>query len=208
MVQSATPYVAGIDVSHYQGEVDWNAVAGAGVRFAIVKATEGIGDLDPRFHDNWQGARSAGLLRGAYHFLHPNEDARQQAQHFLSVVTMDEDALPPALDIEVTGGVDVAGLRLAIEGWIENVEPAVGCKPILYTDPSFWREHVAADFSAYPLWLACYSDEPEVPPDWTAWTFWQHTQAGRIAGVGGAVDLDRFASSLDRLQALCPARGG
>ena len=75
--------LAGIDVSHFQGEVDWGAVAAAGVRFAFIKATEGLDDVDPRFAQNWQGSRAAGLLRGAYHFLHPNLDARQQAAHFL-----------------------------------------------------------------------------------------------------------------------------
>ena len=109
MSSSGPTYLTGIDVSHFQGEVDWQAVAG--VRFAFIKATEGLADIDPRFRQNWQDSRAAGLLRGAYHFLHPNLDARQQAAHFLSVVNLDDDALPPALDVEVTDGVDPASLR-------------------------------------------------------------------------------------------------
>ena len=116
--------LAGIDVSHFQGEVDWGAVAATGVRFAFIKATEGLDDVDPRFAQNWQGSRAAGLLRGAYHFLHPNLDAGQQAAHFLSVVTLDDDALPPALDVEVTNGVAPAALATCIETWLGAVQAA------------------------------------------------------------------------------------
>src|SRR5918996_6642155 len=114
MPSSGPTYLTGIDVSHFQGEVDWQAVAGAGVRFAFIKATEGVADIDPCFRQNWQDSRAAGLLRGAYHFLHPNLDAGQQAAHFLSVVRLDDDALPPALDIEVTDGVDPSALRACV----------------------------------------------------------------------------------------------
>lgn len=192
----------GIDVSHFQGEVDWRAVAAAGVRFAFIKATEGLDDIDPRFVQNWQQSRAAGLLRGAYHFLHPNLDARQQAAHFLSVVTLDDDALPPALDVEVTNGVDPATLKACIETWLATVEAALGCKPVVYTDPSFWRQNVGADLSAYPLWLACYATAPDVPPSWQRWTFWQHSESGSVDGIAGLVDLDYCQLSNDQLRQL------
>ncbi len=194
--------LAGIDVSHFQGEVDWGAVAAAGVRFAFIKATEGLDDVDPRFAQNWQGSRAAGLLRGAYHFLHPNLDARQQAAHFLSVVTLDDDALPPALDVEVTNGVAPATLAACIETWLGTVEAALGCKPVVYTDPSFWRDNVGADLGGYPLWLACYAPQPEVPASWQAWTFWQHSQSGTVDGIAGPVDLDFCRLSLEQLRQL------
>jgi lysozyme len=192
----------GIDVSHFQGEGDWRAVAAAGVRFAFIKATEGLDDVDPRFAQNWQQSRAAGLLRGAYHFLHPNLDAKQQAAHFLSVVSLDDDALPPALDVEVTNGVDPGALTACIETWLRTVGAAWGCKPVVYTDPSFWRENVGADLAAYPLWLACYAETPEVPPSWQNWTFWQHSQGGSVTGIAGAVDLDTCRLSLDDLRQL------
>jgi lysozyme len=88
------------------------------------------------------------------------------------VVAMDDMALPPALDVEITDGLDAAALQDGIGAWLETVRSALGCRPVVYTDPSFWRSSVAADFSAYPLWLACYGSEPEVPPSWRAWTFW------------------------------------
>jgi lysozyme len=192
----------GIDVSHFQGEVDWRAVAAAGMRFAFIKATEGLDDIDPRFAENWQQSGAAGLLRGAYHFLHPNLDAKQQAAHFLSVVTLDHDALPPALDVEVINGVGPAALAACIETWLETVEAALGCKPVVYTDPSFWRDNIGANLAAYPLWLACYAAQPEVPASWQSWTFWQHSQSGTVNGIAGPVDLDFCRLSLEQLRQL------
>jgi lysozyme len=202
MPPSEPDYLPGIDVSHYQGAVDWAAVAASGIRFAFVKATDGVEDIDPRFAHNWAGARDAGIVRGAYHFFRPSLDAREQAAHFRRVVVMDDLALPPALDVEVTDGLEPTALQAGIRTWLENVQAAYGCTPIVYTDPSFWRERVAADFSAYPLWLACYAAEPEIPASWPAWTFWQHTDAGNVSTVAGRVDLNYCALSYEDLRKL------
>jgi lysozyme len=200
MQASEPSYTSGIDVSHYQGEVDWPDVAGDGVRFAFIKATDGVADVDPRFARNWAGAKAAGVVRGAYHFFRPSRDAEQQAAHFLGVATMDDMALPPALDVEITGGLGRPALQDGIRTWLETVQAALGCKPVVYTDPSFWRTSVAADFSAYPLWLACYANEPEIPAPWQTWTFWQHDDAGAVNGISGQVDLDYCALSYDALR--------
>jgi lysozyme len=195
-------YLSGIDVSHYQGEVDWPAVAASGVRFAFVKATDGVEDVDPRFRQNWAGAKAAAIPRSAYHFFRASLDAKRQAEHFLGVVTMDALAMPPALDVEVTDGLNPSALQEGIGTWLETVHVALGCRPIVYTDPSFWHKSVAADFSSYPLWLACYATEPEVPATWRAWTFWQHTDAGEVPGIAGRVDLDYCALSEEDLRSL------
>jgi lysozyme len=201
-IPAAAPATRGIDVSHFQGAVDWGAVAAAGIDFAFIKATEGLDDVDPRFHQNWQASGAAGLLRGAYHFLHPDLDARRQAAHFLSVVRLDDDALPPALDVEVSNGVGPAALGSCVATWLDTVAAALGCKPVVYTDPWFWRAHVAADLASYPLWLACYAAQPALPPDWQRWTFWQHSQSGEIAGIAGPVDLDRCQLSRAQLRQM------
>ena len=205
MAEIENSYLKGVDVSHFQGEVDWPAVARDGVRFCFVKATEGADNVDPNFSRNWEGAKAAGLLRGAYHFFHPDEDAKQQAEHYLSVVSLDDQALPPALDIEVTNGVGVKGLQSGIRTWLQTVQASSGRKPVLYTDPSFWRESVRADLSNYPLWLACYANQPDVPPSWRTWTFWQHSDQGRVRGIPGLVDLDYCALSFDQLRQMCGA---
>jgi lysozyme len=197
-------YVSGIDVSHYQGDVDWQAVAASGVRFAFIKATDGGGDVDPRFTQNWAASAAAGLLRGAYHFFRPKVEASDQAKLFCSTVTMDDVALPPALDVEVTEGVDPATLRAGIKAWLENVESALKCRPVLYTDPGFWRANGSADFGTYPLWLACDSDRPEMPQGWQTWTFWQYSDAGQVRGIQGSVDLDYCAVSYDDLRNMVP----
>src|SRR5689334_1580650 len=97
MGTGASPEVQGIDVSHYQGVIDWNQVAEAGTAFVFIKATEGTSYVDPQFQDNWSGAKAAGLLRGAYHFFQPGEDPQQQAEYFLSVVQTVPGDLPPVL---------------------------------------------------------------------------------------------------------------
>lgn len=205
MASEDSNYLHGIDVSHFQGDVDWPAVASAGISFCFIKATEGLRDVDPMFERNWAGAKAAGLLRGAYHFFHPDEDAKGQAEHFLATVPLDSGALPPALDIEVTNGVGPQALQAGIETWVKIIEAKAGRKPVLYTDPSFWRDNVKAELGAYPLWLACYGDRAELPPGWQSWTFWQHSQAGRVAGIEGAVDLNNCALPKSGLKAMCCA---
>ena len=202
MLAGGPSYLPGIDVSHFQGAVDWPAVAASGVRFAFIKATDGVDDIDPRFAQNWAGAKSAGIVRGAYHFFRPGFDAQQQAAHFQRVVAMNDQDLPPALDVEVTDGLGPPALQAGIRTWLDSVQAAFRCTPIIYTDPSFWRENVAADFSAYPLWLACYAAEPEVPASWPALTFWQHTDRGDVSGISGHVDLNYCALSYEDLRKL------
>ena len=200
MPARARSYLPGIDVSHYQGAVDWRAVAASGVRFAFIKATDGVDDVDPLFQQNWAGAGAATILRSAYHFFRPGLDAKRQAERFLGVLAMDDLAIAPALDVEVTDGLDPAALQQGIRCWLDEVAAALGRPPIVYTDPMFWRANVGGDFGAYPFWLACYADQPEVPAAWRGWTFWQHSDVGRVPGIVGHVDLDCCALSYEDLR--------
>jgi lysozyme len=195
--------VQGIDVSHYQGSVDWQQVAQGGLAFAFAKATEGITYVDPQLAANWAGIRAAGLVRGAYHFFEPNDDPTQQATHFLSTVQPAPGDLPPVLDVETTGGVSDTELWSGVTSWLQAVEQATGHQPILYTSPGFWSSH-APDLSLtrYPLWLADYADQPTLPDGWTSWLFWQYSQSGSCPGVTGAVDLDVFSGSFQQLKDL------
>ncbi|MEM1390336.1 MAG: GH25 family lysozyme [Pseudomonadota bacterium] len=193
----------GIDVSHYQGQIDWIAAARNGVDFAFIKATDGAVNTDPQFQSNWRAARSAGILCGAYHFLRPSDDAKAQGNHFSAIAALDDQALPPALDIEVAENVTPSLVEAAIIDWIGVVEKAFKVRPILYTSPTFWRERVSANFQSYPLWLACYDQEPEMPPFWHNWTFWQHSASGKVAGINSSVDLNVFYSDINDLKNLC-----
>ncbi len=192
----------GIDVSHYQGTIDWNQVRSVGTQFAFIKALEGITSTDPQFQANWRGAKAAGLLCGAYHFYLPGDDPTQQAEAFLSTYQPSPGDLPPVLDIETTNGQSTSVVVQGIQAWLSAVEAKVGVPPILYTDPSFWKSLGAGQqFSGYPLWIADYGvSTPAVPAGWKNWTFWQTSQSGSVAGVTGAVDLDVFQGSLAELQ--------
>jgi len=195
--------LTGIDVSHYQGRVNWDAVKGAGCAFAFAKATEGAGVTDPFFAANWAGMKAAGLLRGAYHFFRPEQDAARQAAHFLSAVQFQPGDLPPVLDVEVNDGVTGSALVGGVQTWLDAVEPAAGVTPVIYTAASFWNAHFNDQFGQYPLWLAHYAPAPApLPHGWTDWTFWQYSQSLRVEGVNGSADHDYFNGSPADLQAL------
>ncbi len=197
----------GIDVSHYQGEVDWAAVKAAGITFAIAKATQGASEVDPRFTQNWAGIKAAGLVRGAYHFFDPSVNAETQAENFIATVQLEAGDLPPMLDIEVSEGVSAEGIDADIQVWLTKVADAYGITPIIYSDLSFIRDNLASGFSAYPLWLADYSATPPTAPgDWDAWLIWQYSQSGSVSGVDGNVDRDVYEGASARWeQLLTPA---
>jgi lysozyme len=202
----ASTEVQGIDVSHYQGVIDWSQVAEAGTAFVFIKATEGTSYAAPQFQDNWSGAKAAGLLRGAYHFFQPGEDPQQQAEYFLSVVQTVPGDLPPVLDVEISG--EASEIIEGAQTWLAAVEKATGKAPILYTSPAFWDDLGVspAGFDRYSLWVAEYGvTAPKIPEGWTAWTFWQFSESGEVAGVEGSVDLDLFQGTLLELQQMASA---
>ena len=199
---------SGIDVSHYQGEVDWATVAEVGIVFAFAKATEGISVVDSQFATNWAGMQQAGLLRGAYHFFRPAQDAHRQAENFVNQFAnpLALGDLPPVLDVEDLDGVEVDQVLDRAEIWMRDVQVALGCRPILYTNRPFWRNTMgnSTRLADYYLWLAHYTSapEPRVTGGWDSWVFWQYSPQGTIPGVAGAVDLDYFNGQIDQLRRL------
>ncbi|MEM6662405.1 MAG: GH25 family lysozyme [Pseudomonadota bacterium] len=193
----------GIDVSHYQGRVDWQKVAASGVRFAYMKATAGHTYVDARFAFNKTASMAAGLYVGAYHFFIPNRDPLQQAEHFLRTVEVAPGMLPPALDLEkhmkTSGDTSLADKALI---WLKRVENATGCRPIVYASRSFWEDYLGEPLAGYPLWLAEYGKFAVLPKGAKAWAFWQRSQTGRVDGIEGHVDLDLFAGGEDSLKVL------
>jgi lysozyme len=207
---SALAYADGIDVSHWQGSVDWAKVRSDGITFAFMKATEGTSYVDPTLTTNWAGAQAAGVYRAAYHFARPSTaagSAATQARFFVSQAGVFQGVgdLPPVLDLEATGGLGPAALRSWVATWLSTVEQLTGRTPILYFSPSFWVDHLgnSTAFTRYPLWIAHYTTgQPTVPGGWPTWTFWQRTTSGRVDGIGGPVDLNRFNGSEAQLAAL------
>ncbi len=200
--------INGIDISHFQGEVDWSDVKNAGIVFAFAKATDGITYTDPQFQVNWKAMQAAGVLRGAYHFYETNDGPVTQAQHFIATLgTLAANDLPPVVDIEIfKGNFGSVSIAANLQIWLDTVEQAVGRKPIIYTNNSFWNEYIKSDFSDYPLWIAEYGvDQPKIPGNWQHWSFWQSSQTGSVAGVTGTVDTNLFAGSMNDLLALTRA---
>jgi GH25 family lysozyme M1 (1,4-beta-N-acetylmuramidase) len=217
MPAHAAPAIKGIDVSHWQwahGDIDWSAVAGSGIDFAIAKATEGRSSIDPRFTDNVQGASANGIVVGMYHVASPAlkdgvanlTDARAEADHFLDVASPGFSNLIPALDIEIShvpGAMGPAQLVAWEKAWMLRVTNRLGVHPMIYGsiylfETLMGNSHWFANHG-YPLWLARWGALPSTLPadDWggRGWTFWQWTVKPGLPGVIGDVDRDRFAGT-------------
>lgn len=196
------PTTPGIDVSYHQDAIQWAKVRKAGIRFAFIRVSDGTTVEDPRFDENWAGAKQAHVLRGAYQFFRPEQSPTAQADLLIAAIARDGGELAPVIDVEATGGKSPAQIAGAIKVWVERVRNRLGVEPIIYTSPEFWRDRVGgADFSSQKLWLAHYTAEcPRVPAPWKAWTFWQYSKTGRVPGIKGDVDLDVFAGTIDDLR--------
>lgn len=193
--------VKGVDVSHYQEEIDWETVAQNGISFAFIKATEGKELKDEYFRRNWDAAGAAGIARGAYHFFLPSVDVEAQVDNFLSVVQVAPGDLPPVLDLEVTGDQDRNTIRAGARRWLELVEQRTGVTPILYTMPRFAEDYLDESFGKYPLWMARLHWFWWGPPAfWSDWTFWQYSHNGTAAGISGEVDLNYFNGTPEHLE--------
>jgi GH25 family lysozyme M1 (1,4-beta-N-acetylmuramidase) len=199
----------GIDVSHWQETITWSAVAGDGIDFAIMKATEGRRYTDPMFKTNRSQAQLAGITVGMYHVASPSkstDDARAEADHFLKVAKPSVGNVIPTLDIEINrvpDGMKPDALEAWTRAWLNRVTARLGVRPMVYgsiymfetllDDTTWYADH------GHPLWLARWGDLPATLPanDWQGdgWTFWQWTNTGRVNGISGDVDRDRFAGT-------------
>jgi len=204
--------IPGIDISHYQGVVDWAALkASSTEQFVYAKATEGTTIVDPYFHDNWANIKTAGLFRGAYHFFHPDQDAFAQAAFFLEKLTQAAGSilhgpgdLPPALDLETTAGCTPETILFGVTKWLEIVGLATGRRPLLYTYTSFWRDTLGnpTALSDYSLWIAQYSAAaPAKIGGWPDYTIWQYGQA-QVPGITVKTDVNSFNGTSDQLRNL------
>ena len=199
--------IHGIDISHHQGQIDWDRlrlamVQRCPVRFVFIKSTEGADHLDENFHDNFYQARETGLIRGAYHFWSNKTSGRQQAEYFLSQVRLEEGDLPPVLDVErLPDDGDLAAFQEELLAWLHTVEAYYHVKPIIYTYYNFKEQNLSdGRFDDYPYWLAhYYVDRMEYKGPWK---FWQHTDAGKLPGIRGYVDLDVYNGSFYDLRRL------
>ena len=197
--------VHGIDISHYQGEIDWNMLkqtrsARFPVRFIFMKSTEGGDYSDKTFQANFDSARAHGFIRGAYHFYNPKTDPVKQADFFIHTVNLEKGDLPPVLDIEKKGK-DTKKLQNDLKVWLRKVEAYYGVKPIIYASYKFKTKYLTDSvFNAYPYWIAhYYVDSVRYEGDWK---FWQHTDVGTLPGISEQVDLNIYNGSMNSLDSL------
>ena len=200
------PYVHGIDISHHQGDIDWDKVSLATYRdrpinFVFMKATEGGDFVDDSFRYNFSTVREHGIVRGAYHFFLPDVPADVQASNFIRQVQLQPGDLPPVLDVEVMGKGGVEQLQQGVAKWLSIVERHYGVAPIIYASYKFKTNYLnVPPFTHYPYWIAHYyvEDLEYKGP----WKFWQHTDRGRLDGIGTRVDLNIFNGNLEELMQL------
>ncbi len=212
--QPADYPIQGIDVSKYQGAIDWRAVADSGVKFAWIKATEGGDHLDERFQANWEGAKQAGVARGAYHFVYWCRPPIEEARWFEQNVPVEADALPPVLDVEPTPDSRTCRRRLERDAtvadmkvMIEELERHYGKKPIIYSSPDFYDAILSGGaFADYPIWVRSTRHHPAVRYGAREWQFWQYQADGSAPGIDGHVDRNVFHGTREDWRAFLDAQ--
>lgn len=189
-VETTPPPRRGIDVSHHQGGIDWQAVAGDDIDFAYLKATEGSSFTDDRFVANARAARAAGIKVGGYHYYTLCAAPEPQADHFVAMLEQVRIDLPPVVDLELIGNCDPppdrATLQADVETFIDAVEKATDKRVVVYFHPDFEQHYTMVDDLDRRLWVRRVGTRP--PPG--DWFIWQRNDAGTVAGIGTPVDID------------------
>lgn len=202
--EDSKPSLEGIDVSRYQGVIDWEKVAKAGIRFAIVKASEGETYRDLYLDRNIAECNKHSILVGAYHFFRGSYGAVQQAEHFYEVCKGKTFQLPPVMDFELLPETTEQACRFlgATTAYWETT-------PLVYSYPSFIgslkRDQWLGELVKFPLWIAHYNNNPGHPmatPPWQDWVIHQYTDKGKVDGIAGPVDRNLFLGTEEELEGL------
>ncbi|MEZ2334848.1 glycoside hydrolase family 25 protein [Mucilaginibacter sp. RCC_168] len=189
--------VHGIDVSSYQGKINWQKVKAMNdddvhITFAFIKATEGVLSVDPYFQRNWREAPKAGIICGAYHYFLPQKSGIWQARFFLQTVKMEKGDLPMVVDVEQLYRTPPTKMREQLMSFVNQIENKTGVKPIIYTNISFYQDYLQGYFDDYTLWIAHYYQPVLNISNKTNWQFWQHSDKARINGINQKVDFNIF----------------
>ncbi len=205
VLSSHRKHCAGIDISEYQGEIDWDKLGAVEdafeIQFVFVRATVGNNRVDKKFKENWRALATKNMIKGAYHYYRPNENSIAQANLFIKNVKLEKGDLPPVLDIEKlpeTQSLD--SLKVGLKRWLTKIEDHYKMKPIIYSGESYYTDFLKNDFSEYPLWIANYNFWRKNAEN--DWTLWQFTDKAKINGIEGMVDVDLLNGDFIRLVAL------
>ncbi len=191
--------VRGVDVSSYQGDIDWQVLSTQGIDFAFIKATEGSSFVDPRLPDNHTGAQKTGLSVGFYHFFSYDSAGASQAENFIRNVTPFVGMLPPVVDVEFYGSYGKEpkpreDVTPQLTDMLTALEAHYGLKPILYATETSYKLYLEGDFDEYDIWIRDVLTEPSLS-DGRAWTFWQYTNREKLDGYRGKetyIDMNVF----------------
>ena len=192
--RSHTTGKRGIDVSHYQHQINWDAVAeDPDVSYVYIKATENVGLVDDMFQANLRGARRAGIPVGCYHFFSPTAAPTAQLKNLTTAVpNLRDHDLVPMIDVEVRGKASAEDLRHRLRQFLKGVEDYYGVKPIIYTGQNFYNKYLSGYFDDYLFMIAKYSDgAPDLVGN-PKFALWQFSASGRVKGIRGAVDQSCF----------------
>lgn len=178
--------VFGVDVSNYQGDINWQKLEEQGVKFAFIKATEGSGHTDESIRRNIERASETGIKISAYHFFSFDSPGETQADNYIAAVGDDEITLPPVIDIEYYGDKKknkptAEETEAILRPLLERLEEHYGVKPMIYTTLPVYYKYVSKKFSDYPLWIRSVNFEPDL----VDWTFWQYDDHGKLEGYYG-----------------------
>lgn len=194
--------VHGIDVSKWNGDINWMKVRQSGVSFAFIKATEGKDVIDPRFAEYAQNANNAGIANAPYHFYYFCSTADQQADWFIQNVPRSAVTLPPVLDVEWNHTSknckykpSPLTVRSEMKRFMDRLEAYYGKRPIIYTSVDFHRDNLVGEFQDYHFWVRSVAAHPSKIYEARRWAFWQYTSTGVIPGIKGDTDINVFAGT-------------
>ncbi|MDY6962032.1 MAG: GH25 family lysozyme [Pseudomonadota bacterium] len=207
--------IHGIDVSKWNGDIDWRAARGSGVSFAFIKATEGKDRIDSGFERNWRQAAAADVPHAPYHFYYFCSTADDQADWFIRNVPKASVRLPPVLDVEWNHASptcklrpDSTTVRAAMQRFMDRIEAHYGKRPIIYTTVDFHRDNLVGHFDDYHFWIRSTAAHPEDIYASRRWAFWQYTATGVVPGVPGNTDINVFAGTEKNWRTWLASVGG
>lgn len=204
--------VRGVDVSVYQGQIDWQTLAAQNISFAFIKATEGSASEDPNFQYNYEQARRNGLRVGAYHFFSFDSEGQTQAENFIQTVAPFEGMLPPVVDVELYGEKKKhpparETVTEQLTPLLERLEEHYGMRPVLYATVSSYKRYLAEGYEAYDIWIRNVYCIPHLQ-EGRDWTFWQYTDREKLDGYAGEepyIDMNVFNGTREEFMAY-PSR--
>jgi Lyzozyme M1 (1,4-beta-N-acetylmuramidase) len=191
---SSTKYpVSGVDISKYNGKIDWDALEAQGIDFVFIKATEGEKYVDPTYNENLNGALEAGIPVGAYHFFRFDRQGTKQAVNFLENAQIHKLTLPVVIDVEeanhFTSKKKKSAILKELRDLINTVEKTTHQQVLIYTNEHTFQKYIEGNFPMNDLWISSFNDPPKVR---FQWTFWQYTHKGRLKGIDHLVDINTF----------------